>query len=57
MLGINAARRQLPRSELDALTEFAKGYGAKGLVWMFVQEDGSLRSPVAKFLSEGRSRV
>ncbi len=52
VLGINAGTRELPRSELDALTEYAKSYGAKGLVWMFVQEDGSLRSPIAKFLSE-----
>jgi aspartyl-tRNA synthetase len=51
VLGLNAGARELPRSELDALTEFAKGYGAKGLVWMFVQEDGSLRSPIAKFLA------
>ena len=49
--GLNAGARELPRSELDALTELAKQHGAKGLVWMFVQEDGSLRSPVAKFLS------
>jgi aspartyl-tRNA synthetase len=53
VLGINAGTRELPRSDLDALTEFAKQYGAKGLVWAFVQEDGSLRSPIAKFLSEG----
>jgi len=52
VLGINAGKRELPRSDLDALTEFAKGYGAKGLVWAFVQEDGGLRSPIAKFLSE-----
>ncbi len=52
VLGINAGVRELPRSELDTLTEFAKGYGAKGLVWAFVQEDGSLRSPIAKFLSQ-----
>jgi aspartyl-tRNA synthetase len=50
--GINAGPRELPRSELDALTELAKQHGAKGLVWMFDQEDGGLRSPVAKFLSE-----
>jgi aspartyl-tRNA synthetase len=50
--GINAGARELPRSELDALTELAKQHGARGLVWAFVQEDGSLRSPVAKFLSE-----
>jgi aspartyl-tRNA synthetase len=50
--GINAGQRELPRSELDALTDLAKQHGAKGLVWAFVQEDGGLRSPIAKFLSE-----
>ena len=50
--GINAGARELPRSELDALTEFAKRYGAGGLVWAFVQEDGGWRSPIAKFLSD-----
>jgi aspartyl-tRNA synthetase len=49
--GLNAGARELPRSELDALTELAKRHGAKGLVWAFVQEDGSWRSPIAKFLS------
>jgi aspartyl-tRNA synthetase len=49
--GINAGARELPRSELDALTELAKQHGAQGLVWAFVQEDGTLRSPIAKFLS------
>ena len=48
--GINAGARELPRSELDALTELAKQHGAKGLVWAFVQADG-WRSPIAKFLS------
>ena len=52
VLGINAGVRELPRSDLDALTEYAKQFGARGLVWAFVQEDGSLRSPIAKFLSE-----
>ncbi len=50
--GINAGPRELPRSELDVLTDLAKQHGAKGLVWIFVQDDGSLRSPIAKFLSE-----
>ena len=50
--GINAGARELPRSELDALTELAKQHGAKGLVWAFVQDDGGWRSPIAKFLSE-----
>ena len=48
--GINAGARDLPRSELDALTELAKQHGAKGLVWAFV-EDGGWRSPIAKFLT------
>jgi aspartyl-tRNA synthetase len=40
------------RGRLDALTERAKGLGAKGLVWLKVGEGGALDSPVAKFLSE-----
>jgi aspartyl-tRNA synthetase len=41
----------LSRKRLDELTEQAKRWGAKGLVWMRVEPDGSLNSPVAKFLS------
>ena len=40
------------RNKLDALTDRAKKIGAKGLVWMKVQPDGSVESPVAKFLSD-----
>jgi aspartyl-tRNA synthetase len=50
--GINAGAREVPRSELDALTDLVKRFGAGGLVWAFVQEDGSWRSPIAKFLSD-----
>ena len=50
--GINAGARELPRSELDALTELAKQHGAKGLVWAFVEQGGGWRSPIAKFLTE-----
>jgi aspartyl-tRNA synthetase len=50
--GINAGPRELPRSELDALTELARQHGAKGLVWAFVQEgEEGWRSPIAKFLT------
>ena len=52
--GINAGRRELARSDLDALTELAKQHGAKGLVWAFVQETTDhepWRSPIAKFLT------
>jgi aspartyl-tRNA synthetase len=48
--GINAGQHELPRSELDGLTEVARQHGAKGLVWAYV-EQGGWRSPVAKFLS------
>ena len=41
--GINAGPRELPRSDLEALTELAKQHGAKGLVWAFVQEEGGAR--------------
>jgi aspartyl-tRNA synthetase len=50
--GLNAGARELPRSELDALTDHVKRFGAGGLVWAFVQEGGEWRSPVAKFLSD-----
>ncbi|MEA2212173.1 MAG: aspartyl-tRNA synthetase [Solirubrobacteraceae bacterium] len=53
--GINAGAHELPRSELDALTELARQHGAKGLVWAFVQEGDEphpgWRSPIAKFLT------
>ncbi|HYZ28540.1 MAG TPA: amino acid--tRNA ligase-related protein, partial [Thermoleophilaceae bacterium] len=39
------------RKRFDELTEQAKALGAKGLVWAVVEEDGSWRSPIAKFLS------
>ncbi|MEA2192996.1 MAG: aspartyl-tRNA synthetase [Solirubrobacteraceae bacterium] len=48
---INAGAREVPRSELDELTGVAKRFGAGGLVWAFVLEDGTWRSPIAKFLS------
>jgi aspartyl-tRNA synthetase len=48
--GLNAGRRDIPRSELDGLIEFAQEFGARGLVWAFREGDG-WRSPVAKFLS------
>jgi len=50
--GINAGALGLSRSGLDGLSSRAQELGAKGLVWLVVEEDGSLRSPVAKFLSD-----
>ena len=50
--GINAGERELSRAEADGLVERAKQLGGKGLVWMQVEADGNLRSPVAKFFTE-----
>ena len=49
--GLNAGRREVPRSELDGLISRAQELGAKGLVWAFREGEG-WRSPTAKFLSE-----
>ena len=50
--GINAGAQDWSRVRADQMTERAMELGAKGLVWMVVEDDGSLRSPVAKFLSD-----
>ncbi len=42
----------IPRRELDGLVNFVAIYGAKGLAWMQIQTDGSVKSPIAKFFSE-----
>ena len=44
------------RKELDDLTEFAVQFGAKGLAWVKVKEDGSWQSPIAKFFSDQERR-
>lgn len=51
--GINAkGQGQMPRKKIDALVEFAKGYGAKGLAYIAIQEDGTVKSSFAKFMKE-----
>ena len=42
----------LTRKEIDKLTDFVKGSGAKGLAWIRLNEDGSMASSFAKFMSE-----
>ncbi len=51
--GINArGQGAMPRKKIDALVEFAKGFGAKGLAYLAVQPDGSFKSSFAKFMTE-----
>ncbi len=51
--GINAeGQAGMPRKKIDALVEFAKGFGAKGLAYLAVLEDGSYKSSFAKFMTE-----
>jgi len=54
--GVNAGSLELSRAGLDRLVARALELGAKGLVWLVVEEDGSLRSPVAKFLGAAEQR-
>ena len=54
--GINAGGREASRSVLDALVERARSLGAKGLVWIVVEADGTLRSPVTKHLSDAEQQ-
>ena len=51
--GINVkGQAEMPRKKIDALVEFAKGYGAKGLAYLCVLPDGTYKSSFAKFMSE-----
>lgn len=49
---INAeGQGNMPRKKIDALAEFAKTYGAKGLAYLAVNEDGTFKSSFAKFMT------
>ena len=51
--GINAkGQGAMPRKKIDALVEFAKTYGAKGLAYIAINEDGTYKSSFAKFMTE-----
>ena len=47
----------IARRELDGLVEFVSIYGAKGLAWIIVNEDGSIKSPIAKFFSDEQMKA
>ena len=51
--GINAkGQGTMPRKKIDKLVDFAKDYGAKGLAYVAIHEDGSLKSSFGKFMKE-----
>ena len=56
--GINAkGQAGMPRKKIDKLVEFAKGYGAKGLAYLAVNEDGTYKSSFAKFMTEAELKA
>ena len=51
--GINAkGQGAMPRKKIDALVKFAKDFGAKGLAYLCINEDGTYKSSFAKFMTE-----
>ena len=51
--GINAkGQGGMPRKKIDALVDFVKGYGAKGLAYIAIGEDGTIKSSFAKFMKD-----
>lgn len=51
--GINAkGQGTMPRKKIDKLVDFAKDFGAKGLAYIALQEDGAVKSSFAKFMTE-----
>lgn len=51
--GINASGQgEMPRKKIDALVEFAKGFGAKGLAYLAIAQDNTVKSSFTKFLSD-----
>lgn len=51
--GINAeGQGEMPRKKIDALVQFAKDFGAKGLAYLSINADGTYKSSFAKFMTE-----
>jgi aspartyl-tRNA synthetase len=48
---------KLVRKDLDGLVDVAKSSGADGLVWIKINDDGSMQSPIAKFLSDNEKKA
>ena len=56
--GINAkGQGGMARKKIDKLVDFAKGYGAKGLAYIAIHEDGTVKSSFAKFMTEDQEKA
>ena len=56
--GINAkGQGAMPRKKIDALVDYAKGFGAKGLAYLAVNEDGTYKCSFSKFMSEEELKI
>ena len=56
--GINAkGQGSMPRKKIDKLVAFAKDYGAKGLAYIAIQEDGTVKSSFAKFMTDEQMKA
>ncbi|BCJ97973.1 aspartate--tRNA ligase [Anaerocolumna chitinilytica] len=56
--GINAeGQAEMPRKKIDALVQFAKDFGAKGLAYLGINADGTFKSSFAKFMTEEELKV
>ncbi len=56
--GINVkGQGAMPRKKIDALVDFAKGYGAKGLAYIAIGEDGTIKSSFAKFMTDDEMKA
>ena len=56
--GINAkGQGAMPRKKIDKLVDFAKDYGAKGLAYIAIQKDGTVKSSFAKFMNEEQQKA
>jgi aspartyl-tRNA synthetase len=48
---------KLSRKKIDALGEYVKTYGAKGLAWIVIEADGNIKSPISKFFEENEMKI
>ena len=56
--GINAkGQGSMPRKKIDALIDFAKGYGASGIAYIAIQQDGTVKSSFAKFMTDDEMKA